>query len=97
MSTVEDLGNKVKRLKDQLREAQASYDAARIAEYPVKIGQIYKNRKGQRGQVTKIYVRYDTVCALISFFKVDGTVGLRSKEMHDWDKWELVGEGGSDG
>lgn len=91
MSTIDDLKAKVTRLRDQLAAAQAAYDNARIAEHPIQPGQIFVDRKGRRGQVSRLAVTYDEVQPMIRFLKNDGTPGLREKAMYRWDEWTPEG------
>jgi hypothetical protein len=88
MSTIDDLKAKVDRLRDQLRDAQKSYNDARIAEYPIKPGQVFINKKGQRGQVINLEVHYGRITPILGLFNKDGTLGARESVMNHWLEWK---------
>ncbi len=89
MSTIDDLKNKVQRLKDQLREAEKSLHAAMVEEHPVKIGMVFQDSKGRRGQVTHVFVKWGTIKVTLSLFRKDGTLGERTADLA-WGGWKIV-------
>ena len=56
MSTIDDLERKVRSLGDQLNAARASLREARLAEYPIKPGDVVKDRSGEEFRVTYVSV-----------------------------------------
>jgi hypothetical protein len=93
MAAIDDLKAKVTRLRYQLREAEAAYNAALVAESQYKIGDRYERtdrRAGvQRGEITNIKVPYGYPRPVLTLFKKDGTLGVRTSSM--WQSgWKLI-------
>jgi hypothetical protein len=90
MSNIDDLKRKVQSLQDQLRAATEAYNAARIFEYEIKVGQIFTDKKGRRGEVVRHIIRYGEIQPVLRLFKKDGSLGEHRVDMYRWDHWTLV-------
>jgi hypothetical protein len=88
MSTIDDLRNKVARLRDQLKDAEQKLHAALIAEHPVKVGQQFVNDRGQIGEVTKLAIRYGEPTPILTLLKKDGQLGERTSDLSSWRRWK---------
>lgn len=92
MSNIDDLKTKVGQLRDQLRQAEASLNAAIIAASPYEIGQIWTrtDQSGRmvRGQIVRFGVRFHPTMPVLRLFKADGTLGKLEADMYqdDWKK-----------
>src|ERR1044072_2450906 len=94
MSALDDLANKVARLRDQLKDAEEKYRNALIEDSPYRVGQISKSRDGRRGKIANIKVdispRGGTLRPILALYKKDGSLGSRTIDLwlREYEGWE---------
>lgn len=88
MSTIDDLENKVSRLRGQLVAAEEALREAKFTASPINVGDRYRNRKGQEAAVTSLSVRYGVIVGVLSLINKDGKVGARTAHTNDWKDWK---------
>ena len=90
MASIEELKARVEELEQQLAGARKEYNDARIAEHPLKVGDIIENRKGNRGQVVGHGIGFGEPYALYKKFLKGGQLGATARQTYSWDRWEKV-------
>lgn len=91
---------RVRSAQAELSAAKDELHQAEIAASPFKIGQIWarETTKGwgnkkktvtERGQVTRFILLWGDTRAELSLFKMDGTLGQRTRTIYTADNWRL--------
>lgn len=89
MLSVDDLANEVRRLEDEFKAARDKLHAALIEASPFKVGEVYVNSQGRRGQIVRVFVRYGNhALPILALYRKDGSLGKREQVMYSWDYWK---------
>lgn len=100
MLTVKEAEAAVDIARKNLAIAENKLHEARIAESPLKIGQIYKRERTrgysrnakniiERVQIVRFDPRYGYTHAIGLLFKTNGELGLREVTVHNTSSWKL--------
>lgn len=95
-TTIEVLERKVRSLRDQLGAAEESLRKARLAEAPMKVGDLIDLREHWKGdapwrgpyRVARVFVKYGRVDFTYNERKKDGDWSKRERT-HYSDEWRL--------
>jgi len=99
MADIAGLEARVTSLTNELKRATAELTEARIAESPIKIGDIFVRQKSwgygrnaktteQRGRVFGFSNNGKHV--MLQLLKKDGSDSLNTRPMYSWDDWKKV-------
>jgi hypothetical protein len=89
MTAIDDLKNKVTRLRDELQDAETKLINAVRETAPFKVGDVWVDNRRRQGKITRILVSYNFKPeAHLTLYKKDGSLGVREIPAFSWDGWK---------